>query len=59
MMMSDTGIDFDANFPVPPGEEGMDLSHEGGEYEAFTGLSQQVASLSGWCVLLFHVALTH
>ncbi|KAG1882853.1 uncharacterized protein F5891DRAFT_916268, partial [Suillus fuscotomentosus] len=32
-----------------PGEEGIDLSHEGGEYEAFTGLSHQITSLSGCC----------
>ncbi|KIK39952.1 hypothetical protein CY34DRAFT_88259 [Suillus luteus UH-Slu-Lm8-n1] len=34
---------------APPGEEGFDISHEGGEYEAFEGLSEQVASLSHVC----------
>ncbi|KAG1770855.1 hypothetical protein EV702DRAFT_931170, partial [Suillus placidus] len=33
----------------PPGEEGTDLSHEGGEHEAFSGLSEQVTLLSGCC----------
>ncbi|KAG1765462.1 hypothetical protein EV702DRAFT_1182484 [Suillus placidus] len=47
MMISDTGIDFNADFPAPPGEEGTDLSHEGEEHEAFSGLSEQVALLSG------------
>jgi len=30
-----------------PGEEGMDISHEGGEYEAFEGLARKMADLSG------------
>jgi len=48
MMISDTGIDIDTvSYTAPPGEEGMDLSHEGGEHEAFHGLSQEIASLSG------------
>ena len=59
MMISDNGIDFHADFPAPPGEEGIDLSHEGGEHEEFAGLSQQVALLSGWWVLLFRAAFTH
>lgn len=37
-------------YTAPPGEEGLDLSYEGGEFEAFDGLSEQVASLSGWYV---------
>ncbi|KAG1758478.1 hypothetical protein EDD22DRAFT_737002, partial [Suillus occidentalis] len=32
----------------PPGE-GEDFSHEGREYEAFEGLAQQMADLSGFC----------
>ncbi|KAG1770316.1 hypothetical protein EV702DRAFT_1249639 [Suillus placidus] len=45
----DTGIDFDDEpYTAPPGEEGLNISHEGGEYEAFEGLSEQVASLSNY-----------
>ncbi|KAG1758580.1 hypothetical protein EDD22DRAFT_981361 [Suillus occidentalis] len=39
MMISDNGIDFHTDFPAPPGEEGIDLSHEGGEHEEFAGCS--------------------
>ncbi|KAG2105064.1 uncharacterized protein F5147DRAFT_547920, partial [Suillus discolor] len=46
-MINDVGIDIDDEpYTAPPGEEGFDISHEGGEYEAFEGLSEQVASLS-------------
>ncbi|KAG1793277.1 uncharacterized protein HD556DRAFT_1238113 [Suillus plorans] len=48
-MVSDTGVDIDNEaYTAPPGEEGLDISHEGGEYEAFEGLSEQVASLSSY-----------
>jgi hypothetical protein len=48
MMISDVGVDIDTtSHTAPPGEEGMDLSHEGGEHEAFDGLSQQISSMSG------------
>jgi hypothetical protein len=48
MMVSDIGVDVDmTSYTAPPGEEGMDISHEGGEHEAFDGLSQQISSLSG------------
>ncbi|KAG1740121.1 uncharacterized protein EDB91DRAFT_1053382 [Suillus paluster] len=45
-------IDHDVNinlvpYIAPPGEEGADLSYEGGEYEAFEGIAQQVADISG------------
>jgi hypothetical protein len=48
-MLADANVDID-NIPytAPPGEEGADLSYEGGEYEAFEGLAQQMADLSGW-----------
>jgi hypothetical protein len=36
------------SYTAPPGEEGADLSYEGGEYEAFKGLAQQMADISGW-----------
>lgn len=31
----------------PPGEEGFDLSHEGGEYEVFEGLVEDIAQATG------------
>ncbi|KAG1724147.1 uncharacterized protein EDB91DRAFT_1239995 [Suillus paluster] len=46
-MIIDIGVDFDDEpYTAPPGEEGFDISHEGGEYEVFKGLLEQVASLS-------------
>jgi hypothetical protein len=45
-MIIDVGMDaYTEHCAAPPGEEGFDISHEGGEYEAFEGLSEQVASL--------------
>jgi hypothetical protein len=32
---------------VPPGEEGFDISHEGGEYEVFDDLVEGLAQASG------------
>ena len=32
---------------LPPGEEGFDISHAGGEHEVFTGLEQEVESSYG------------
>jgi hypothetical protein len=49
-MMMDNGFATDTDltpYTVPPGEEGLDLSYEGGEHEAFDGLSEQIVSLSG------------
>lgn len=45
-------VDLDVNiehtpYTAPPGEEGGDLSHEGGEHEAFEGLAQKITDLSG------------
>lgn len=47
-MMSDYGMDVESiPYTAPPGEEGMELSHAGGEYEAFEGLAGQIADLGG------------
>ncbi|KAG0706446.1 hypothetical protein DFH29DRAFT_872226 [Suillus ampliporus] len=47
-MMMDNGFDTDLTpYTALPGEEGLDLSYEGGEHEVFDGLSQHIASLSG------------
>jgi hypothetical protein len=32
---------------VPLGEEGLEMSHEGGEFEAFEDLAQGTAGISG------------
>ncbi|KAG1775918.1 hypothetical protein EV702DRAFT_1180151 [Suillus placidus] len=32
---------------APPGDEGLDMSHAGGEYEVFEGLAHEVAGISG------------
>lgn len=46
-MLSDHGmLDNDIPFAPPPGEEAFELSHEGGEYEAFAGLAQQIGNLN-------------
>ncbi|KAG1895733.1 uncharacterized protein F5891DRAFT_932428, partial [Suillus fuscotomentosus] len=50
-MMADYGMITDnGSMPyVPaPSDEGFDLSHEGGEYEALQGLSRTMADLSGF-----------
>lgn len=47
-MMSDYGMDVESiPYTVPPGEEGMELSHAGGEYKAFEGLAGQIVDLGG------------
>jgi hypothetical protein len=47
-MMVDYGMDVDSlPYTAPPGEEGLDLSHAGGEHEVFEGLAEQVADISG------------
>lgn len=48
-MLHDYGVisDDDAAYDIPPGEEAFDLSHEGGEHEAFAGLAQDVEGLCG------------
>jgi hypothetical protein len=47
-MIIDHGIMID-NLVYEPaqGDEGLDLTHEGGEYEAFEGLSHTMADLLG------------
>ncbi|KAG1725949.1 hypothetical protein EDD22DRAFT_961538 [Suillus occidentalis] len=48
-MLVDLDVDIEHTpYTAPPGEEGADFSHEGGEYEAFEGLAQQMADLSGF-----------
>lgn len=48
-MLIDHDVDINSvPYTAPPGEEGADLSYEGGEYEAFKGLAQQMADVSGW-----------
>lgn len=48
-MLIDHDVDINSvPYTAPPGEEGADLSYEGGEYEAFEGLAQQMADVSGW-----------
>jgi hypothetical protein len=43
-MNVDTSVFFET---VPPGEEGLEMSHKGGEFEAFEDLAQGAAGLSG------------
>lgn len=33
---------------VPPGEEGFDISHEGGEFEVFDDLIAGLSASMGW-----------
>jgi len=59
-MLADTNIDIDSiPYTAPPGEEGIDFSHEGGEHEVFEGLAQQMADLSGWYAIIFIILLIH
>ncbi|KAG2157313.1 hypothetical protein DEU56DRAFT_722950 [Suillus clintonianus] len=47
-MMADFGVEVEAfTHTAPPGEEAFDLSHAGGEHEAFEGLTHQLADLTG------------
>ncbi|KAG2740589.1 hypothetical protein P692DRAFT_20851327 [Suillus brevipes Sb2] len=47
-MLIDVDIDIKSiPYTAPPGEEGANFSHEGGEYEVFKGLAQQMADFSG------------
>ncbi|KAG1781332.1 hypothetical protein EV702DRAFT_928311, partial [Suillus placidus] len=47
-MMADYGMDFEMlPHTAPPGEEGLEFSHAGGEHEAFEGLASQIAEISG------------
>ncbi|KAG1748443.1 uncharacterized protein EDB91DRAFT_1245139 [Suillus paluster] len=50
VMLVDLDVDIEhIPYTAPPGGNGADLSHGGGEYEAFEGLAQQMADLSGFC----------
>jgi len=44
-------VDADVFNTVPPGDEGFDISHEGGEFEVFNDLAEGIAGLTGLCVL--------
>jgi hypothetical protein len=33
---------------APPGEEGFDISHEGGEHEVFEDVAACLAEATGW-----------
>ncbi|KAG2048299.1 hypothetical protein BDR06DRAFT_1013186 [Suillus hirtellus] len=47
-MMDDYGVNIELlPYTAPLGEEGLDLSHEGGEYEAFKGPAHEIAGISG------------
>lgn len=47
-MMADFGMDVEVfAHTVPPGEEAFDLSHAGGEHEAFEDLAHQLVDLTG------------
>ncbi|KAG1809879.1 uncharacterized protein HD556DRAFT_1199329, partial [Suillus plorans] len=47
-MMVDHGMDSEVlPYTAPPGEEGLEFSHAGGEHEAFEGLASQIAEISG------------
>ena len=37
----------DIELDPPPGDEGFDISHEGGEHEVFEDLAQGIADLTG------------
>ena len=44
-----TNDDVDAiSRTAPPGEEGFDISHEGGEFEVFEDLAAGLAAANGW-----------
>ena len=56
----DADFDYSSAFnSMPPGEEGFDFSHEGGEFEVFEAFADDLARLTGRCVyytqqLIFH-----
>ncbi|KAG1740915.1 hypothetical protein EDB19DRAFT_1908233 [Suillus lakei] len=53
--MMDCNMDIEALLHIaPPGEEGMELSYVGGEYEAFEGLAKQIMDISGYCYVDLH-----
>ncbi|KAG1867719.1 hypothetical protein F4604DRAFT_1927512 [Suillus subluteus] len=46
-MITDYGISEMLPHTAPPGEEGLEFSHAGGEHEAFEGLASQITEISG------------
>ncbi|KAG1877140.1 hypothetical protein C8R48DRAFT_669110 [Suillus tomentosus] len=47
-MIVDHGMDVKTlPYTVPPGDEGFNISHEGGEHEAFEGLAHQITDIAG------------
>lgn len=47
-MIVDYGMDIELQpYSAPPGEEGLDMSHAGGEFEAFEGLAHEIAGING------------
>ncbi|KAG1816665.1 uncharacterized protein BJ212DRAFT_1271301 [Suillus subaureus] len=49
-MIIDYGMDVELQpYSAPPGEEGLDMSHAGGEFEAFKGLAREIAGINGYC----------
>ena len=40
-------MDHDAD-TAPPGEEGFDISHEGGKHEVFEDVAASLAEAAGW-----------
>jgi hypothetical protein len=54
-LMMDVGEDatgtVDAVHSAPPGDEGFDISHAGGEHEAFEGLADEISKLTGLYVI--------
>ncbi|KAG2351239.1 hypothetical protein BDR07DRAFT_1490849 [Suillus spraguei] len=48
-MIANHGMDFEElPYAPPPGEECFDMSHAGGEHEAFKGSAHQVADIGGY-----------
>lgn len=50
LMDLDSGMSGDVSavsHTTAPGDEGLDMSHEGGEYEAYDGLIHEVAQSTG------------
>jgi len=59
-MFANTHVDIDNKpYTAPPGEEGIGFSHEGREQEAFEGLAQKMADLSGWYAFIFIILLIY
>jgi len=47
----DADLNYSSAFnSMPPGEEGFDFSHEGGEFEVFEAFADDLARLMGRCV---------